>query len=459
MRAAGGQAGRSAAGWWAQDTVGGRATGDTCTTARRVLVGIADGDPAVLDGLPTLPAGDDAQRYADAAPPDAPAFAQLTAAERAAVADAYRDGFDAAVADAAAAHCRAAADPTGTGRELSHLLPDRLRIGAVGVFAGDWAWTIGPDGADRIGVGYAGTLVDTWNGWAVFSCTREVADAIVADQQQLRREHREALLAQGVPEADVDRHVDGDLTRLFFDGDVIVADQRAQYDDPEAIDYLRPDADGRYVVMGWNWCWQAVDPYDCDRIIGDLPDPGEQQQFVVLTHTGLRVPHDRLTVTALQHTPTDTGAACTAELTLDGTVVGHIRDDGNGGPLQLHAAHPEFGRQMAAYTAGCRRHGRPATEAEVLDDLVTEYRVDQAIRAAVAAGVALARLVDADGTILHLQRVQRIPRHVPELHELGPRLCREHRGGHAWQLWTGTTWMHLTAVSPPTTRGGSPAQP
>jgi hypothetical protein len=34
-----------------------------------------------------------------------------------------------------------------------------------------------------------------------------------------------------------------------------------------------PDADGRYVVMGWNWCWEAVDPYACDRIVGDLPDP------------------------------------------------------------------------------------------------------------------------------------------------------------------------------------------
>jgi hypothetical protein len=46
-------AGSDAAGWWAQDTVGGRAGGDTATRARAVLAGINDGDPAVLDALPT----------------------------------------------------------------------------------------------------------------------------------------------------------------------------------------------------------------------------------------------------------------------------------------------------------------------------------------------------------------------------------------------------------------------
>jgi hypothetical protein len=122
------------------------------------------------------------------------------------------------------------------------------------------AWTIGADGTDRIPVGYADTLIDTWNGWAVFSSTRPVAEAILADQHQHRREHRDALRAQGLPEPDLDAHVDAALTNLWFDGDVIVADQRAQYDDPEAIDHIRPDAAGRYVVMGWNWCWEPVDP-------------------------------------------------------------------------------------------------------------------------------------------------------------------------------------------------------
>lgn len=50
---AGAAAGRQAADWWAQHTVGGQAHGDTASTARRILAGIDDGDPAVLDQLPT----------------------------------------------------------------------------------------------------------------------------------------------------------------------------------------------------------------------------------------------------------------------------------------------------------------------------------------------------------------------------------------------------------------------
>ena len=176
LRAAGAEAGRAAADWWAQGTVGGRAAGDTAATARRVLAGVDDGDPAVLDTLPTLPAGDDPSRYRDAV--TAADVADLTPAERAEAGEAYRDGFDTAVLDAVTAHCHAAASPTGDGRDLSHLHPDRLRIGGVGVFSGDWAWTTAADGADRIAVGYVGTLIDTWNGWAVFSCTRPVAEAI-----------------------------------------------------------------------------------------------------------------------------------------------------------------------------------------------------------------------------------------------------------------------------------------
>jgi hypothetical protein len=56
LRTAGTEAGRSAAEWWAQDTIGGRATGDVRRAARRILAGIDDEDPAVLDGLPTFTA-------------------------------------------------------------------------------------------------------------------------------------------------------------------------------------------------------------------------------------------------------------------------------------------------------------------------------------------------------------------------------------------------------------------
>lgn len=45
---------------------------------------------------------------------------------------------------------------------LDHLHPDRIRIGSVGVFAGDWAWTTRTDGATRIPVGFVGTLIDSF---------------------------------------------------------------------------------------------------------------------------------------------------------------------------------------------------------------------------------------------------------------------------------------------------------
>jgi hypothetical protein len=81
--------GSDAARWWAQDTVGGRASGDTTTHARAVLAGTDDGDPAVLDSLPTCelsgqladtPTG--AELYADAVPPEAPPWVTLDPGKR-----------------------------------------------------------------------------------------------------------------------------------------------------------------------------------------------------------------------------------------------------------------------------------------------------------------------------------------------------------------------------------------
>jgi hypothetical protein len=166
--------------------------------------------------------------------------------------------------------CQPVASPIG--RDVSHLHPDTVRVGSLGVFSGDWAWTIDADGSDRLPVGFVGTLID-WNGWAVFSCTRPVAEAIVAHQQQHRQELRESYRSQGVPAHELDRRVDAELADLRFDGDDIVADQRAMYDDLEAIERISPNADGWYLVMGWTWTWEAVDPYCCERIVGICPNP------------------------------------------------------------------------------------------------------------------------------------------------------------------------------------------
>src|SRR2546421_1146012 len=129
------------------------------------------------------------------------------------------------------------AHPDGpTGRpEWEHLRPERIRIGSIGVFAGDWAWTPAADGAMRIPVAFVGTLVDRWNGWAVFACTREVAEAIVADQQQQRDQFRRDLADQGVPEEDLDRRGDEAMATLSFHRGTIVADQRGSAAGPEAV--------------------------------------------------------------------------------------------------------------------------------------------------------------------------------------------------------------------------------
>jgi hypothetical protein len=44
--------GRSAAGWYIQDTIGGRVSGDPVKAAEYILRGIEDGDSAVTDGFP-----------------------------------------------------------------------------------------------------------------------------------------------------------------------------------------------------------------------------------------------------------------------------------------------------------------------------------------------------------------------------------------------------------------------
>jgi hypothetical protein len=44
--------GANAAGWYVQDTIGGRVSGDPTKAARYILRGIDDGDSAVTDGFP-----------------------------------------------------------------------------------------------------------------------------------------------------------------------------------------------------------------------------------------------------------------------------------------------------------------------------------------------------------------------------------------------------------------------
>jgi hypothetical protein len=155
--------------------------------------------------------------------------------------------------DSAGRRTHAASQPPA---DLSHLHPDNVRIGSIGVFAGDWAWTGEPP---RIPVGFIGTLIDYWNGWAVCRCTREVAEAVVADQQRLRQAERARLVELGKTGTVLDRAVDEYAPPLWFDGDDLVLDETALYGEP-AIDRQSPVEDGRYCPMGFNWTWTVASP-------------------------------------------------------------------------------------------------------------------------------------------------------------------------------------------------------
>ncbi|MFG2043952.1 DUF4314 domain-containing protein [Dactylosporangium sp. NPDC048998] len=471
VRAVGAADGADAAEWWVQDTLGGRASGDTAATARRILTGIDDGDPAILDTLPGTNAGwaaSGAARYhGTTGAVHAETAAALTGEQWQQAEAAYLEGFDTAVTDAIAAACRRTLHPTGDDRDLAHLHPDRVTLGSVGVFSGDWN-DAGAGAAFPLTAGYVGTLIDRWNGWAVFTCTRAVAEAIVADQQQARETYRGGLAQAGVPETDLDRQTDETYPRMWWDGDVIVVDSTTMYADPEAVERIEPRQDGGYVVMGGSWCWQAVDPYDCARIAGDLPEPGQQQEWILLTHTPYTVvPPAPYTIDRL--VDLGTGRGYTAELRHAGApaaiAVGVAAPTGAAPPARLAATNGRFDADdWRSYVAAARRCGEPMTEAAVLDALTEDALLDAATAEAVAAGATLVRLLDDTGGILALHRFS-VAASSPQAFGV---LCAHVRGvkpdprGFSWQYFNGRVWRHLmpaaaTEPFPPAAPGIEPA--
>ncbi|MDP9792606.1 hypothetical protein J2S43_001118 [Catenuloplanes nepalensis] len=332
--------------------------------------------------------------------------------------------------------------------DLAHLDPERLRIGGAGVFAGDWAWTDNGDGRPRIPVGFAGVFIDTWNGWAVFSCTRQVAEAIVADQSRMRDRERAHFAALGRTGDDLRHAVDEACPPMWFDGEDLVVDSSAAYDEP-AIERCSPDPEGRYVVMGWSWCWTAVAPTDCDRIVGELPAAGQHQLYVELVHTsGMRMPHDRLTATVLSRATTASGMAFTADLVLDGAIVGSVKNLGNGGATNVSLHTTALDRDgLHEFVRACRRHGRPVTETAVIAALVTENYLTVAIAAARGRDGVLVRLLDDAGDIVEVVAVFGVPRDLGFRAALRDRVSTypvRRGGGIAWQVWSHRGWQYLT---------------
>jgi hypothetical protein len=340
--------------------------------------------------------------------------------------------------------------PTG----LSYLHPSRLRLGGIGVFAGDWAWTGDPP---RIPTGFVGLFTDTWNGWAVFSCTRQVAEAIVVDHNRQREQERTRLAAMGLTGEDLDAAVDDHRCPMYFDGDILVCDESQIYGE-QSITSIAPDADGRYTVQGYHWTWTAVDPADCEHIAGIIPPYGQHQQFVYLPHTGLRVPHDRLRVTSVALPPIPEGrtAGLRVSIEADGREAGSFEGSTSEG-LTFHPTGDALGHEgWQQFVAECRWHGQPTDQQQVLKSLIREHLLEQEIASAETQGQVLVRVRDTDGELLGSGAWAGTPsmRH-PATQDAIAALTAMHAPEHPhakqfiWEYWNGRSWRHVTVTHAP----------
>jgi hypothetical protein len=455
VRDAAGRDGAAAADAWAHTALYALTAPERGDAARTALLRLDSGtDPDPRTGPGDIRAAL-ADVYSAAAGADAPAFDELALAWRDTLQTVYTDTHTRVRRQHAAAHCRTAwAGPAPSDRDWSHLTQDRVRIGGIGVFAGDWAWYRDDGDRDRIRVGFVGLLIDTWNGWAVFSCTRSVAEAIVADHGRMRAEMRADEIARGLSEPDAAATVDASVSAMWFDGDTIVVDQRTVDQDPDSIERIAVRDDGSWVVMGWNWCWTVVEPGDCDTIIGELPDPDGQQQYVALTHvSGVRVPHDRLRVVA--STPVDGNRNVVAYALADGpNIVGEIVDDRRIGAREVRAWDADVAAMMRGFAEQCRHFGQSMTLPQVIDALIQEYDLAQQAAHADSVGGTLIRLLDDEWRVRHVEMVI-APR--PQRREALRELVRQRAditGGRTWERWTGREWIHLATVTSDTTPAG-----
>lgn len=442
LHSAGRQAGRDAADQWARTNLG-----------RRVLARRGTGSRSTTVGLPFL--GGAGRRltgasYRAAAADGQPPWDQLTSTQRDEALTEHSAGFDRGVEERMRVH-RQASPAVRPWRILPHLHPDRLRQGTAGVFAGSWAWQTTAFGQHRIPVGFAGILVETdIDGRAVFTCTRQVAEAIVADQQRLRAFWRNELIELGAPGELAAQAVEHALAEARFHGDLLVIDETTVDDAAATVTTMTPNDDGEYVVMGGAWDWRAIDPHDCDRIIGEVPVPAERQRFVVLPHApGIQVPHLRFRLRLLRQWPARSGLAFVAALLLDGHRIGTVGDDATGSGADLLLSDPTGAAAWTAYVAASRYCGRYVDRQRLLDALTDQMLLTVAVAAEAAVGNTLLRLLADDGKTKALHPIPtRQP--WPDIEKA----LAEHTGGGQWRLWTGRTWAALPDVSAAATPDG-----
>jgi hypothetical protein len=196
--------------------------------------------------------------------------------------------------------------------------------------------------------------------------------------------------------------------------------------------------------------WSMLQPPPAPPVV---PVPAEVP-LTQLTHTRLRVPHTRLSITRYRELPTVDGVAFTATLRIDGEPAGTIQNEGVGGMTTFHPnGNGRFGAlDLAQYAGLCRSAaGLPVREEFVLDDLITEADTSDFVARTVAAGRLPVRLVlwtTAAGDYGQLDHANTAPiRDDDDLHRLREQLLAEPcPAGGWWQMWTGTTWHNLTAA-------------
>ena len=125
------------------------------------------------------------------------------------------------------------------------------------VFTGEWL----ADGCTchEFREGYAGILVGHWNGWAIFTVTAPVMRAIVSNHQHVVLGLIAERTARGETAEDAWIHTQADLAAIYWLGDLVIVDSRTHSQDPDNIEIVTPDPDGRYQV-GFSWIWEPVDP-------------------------------------------------------------------------------------------------------------------------------------------------------------------------------------------------------
>ncbi|SNT65677.1 hypothetical protein SAMN05421812_12520 [Asanoa hainanensis] len=174
---------------------------------------------------------------------------------------------------------------------------------------------------------------------------------------------------------------------------------------------------------------------------------------IVLPHTGMTVPHARMTLRKLKAMNTSDGEAYTAELLWDGTPAGSIENGGQGGPTVWYGYDRDVlnRAQMDAFVAACRdEHGETMHEEFVLAWLFEEARAAGDVARFVRAGTlpvrTFAAIIGGDDEVVDTfaSAYYGVPgATADDRAAVAARMWRQCPDAHAIQVWTGERWEAL----------------